>query len=145
MDIKVTVSGLENLITNVANIQAKTGSAGNVALERVALLMRDTVVKYAGAGHPDNPNVITGRLRSSIQYQMISDNEAFVGSNVDYAPYVEFGHAQTPGRYVPAIGKRLVQSVVPAYPFFRPAITDVFDGGQATKLYEASMRELLGL
>lgn len=26
---------------------------------------------------------------------------------VEYASYVEFGHRQTPGRYVPAIGKRL--------------------------------------
>lgn len=29
-----------------------------------------------------------------------------------YASYVEFGHRQTPGRYVPAIGKRLKQSWV---------------------------------
>lgn len=28
---------------------------------------------------------------------------------VHYASYVEYGHRQTPGRYVPAIGKRLVQ------------------------------------
>lgn len=31
---------------------------------------------------------------------------------VEYASYVEFGHRQTPGRYVPAIGKRLVKSWV---------------------------------
>lgn len=29
-----------------------------------------------------------------------------------YASYVEYGHRQTPGRYVPAIGKRLVASWV---------------------------------
>ncbi len=29
-----------------------------------------------------------------------------------YASYVEFGHRQTPGRYVPAIGKRLKKSWV---------------------------------
>ena len=29
-----------------------------------------------------------------------------------YASYVEFGHRQTPGRYVPAIGKKLVASWV---------------------------------
>ena len=28
---------------------------------------------------------------------------------VEYASYVEFGHRQTPGRYVPAIGKQLKQ------------------------------------
>lgn len=31
---------------------------------------------------------------------------------VEYASYVEFGHRQTPGRYVPVIGKRLKASFV---------------------------------
>lgn len=31
---------------------------------------------------------------------------------MEYASYVEFGHRQTPGRYVPAIGKRLKASWV---------------------------------
>jgi len=34
-------------------------------------------------------------------------------NNVNYAPYVEYGHRQQPGRYVPAIGKRLKKSWVP--------------------------------
>lgn len=35
-----------------------------------------------------------------------------VKNPVTYASYVEYGHRQTPGRYVPAIGKRLVKSWV---------------------------------
>ena len=31
---------------------------------------------------------------------------------MNYAVYVEFGHRQTPGRYVPALGKRLKKSWV---------------------------------
>ena len=31
---------------------------------------------------------------------------------VEYASYVEFGHRQTPGRYVPALGKRLKNGFV---------------------------------
>lgn len=38
--------------------------------------------------------------------------EIQVVNTVDYAPYVEFGHRQTPGRYVPAIGKQLKNSWV---------------------------------
>lgn len=30
-----------------------------------------------------------------------------IGNNIFYATYVEHGHRQTPGRYVPSIGKRL--------------------------------------
>lgn len=32
---------------------------------------------------------------------------------VEYAPYVEYGHRQTPGRFVPALGKTLKQAWVP--------------------------------
>lgn len=38
---------------------------------------------------------------------------------VHYASYVEYGHRQTPGRYVPAIGKRLKASWVNGQFFLR--------------------------
>ena len=34
-------------------------------------------------------------------------------NNLEYASYVEYGHRQTPGRYVPALGKTLTASWVP--------------------------------
>ncbi len=39
-------------------------------------------------------------------------SSAEIYNNVFYAAYVEYGHRQTPGRYVPAIGKRLKKSWV---------------------------------
>ena len=39
--------------------------------------------------------------------------EITVVNNLDYASYVEYGHRQTPGRYVPALGKSLKVSWVP--------------------------------
>lgn len=36
-----------------------------------------------------------------------------VVNNTEYASYVEYGHRQTPGRYVPALGKTLKASWVP--------------------------------
>lgn len=38
--------------------------------------------------------------------------EITITNPVEYASYVEFGHRQEPGRYVPAIGKRLKASWV---------------------------------
>ena len=38
--------------------------------------------------------------------------EIEVSNSAEYASYVEFGHRQTPGRFVPAIGKRLKKSWV---------------------------------
>lgn len=35
-----------------------------------------------------------------------------VENTVEYAMYVEFGHRQTPGRYVPALGRRLKEGFV---------------------------------
>ena len=36
-----------------------------------------------------------------------------ISNNIFYCTYVENGHRQTPGRYVPAIGKKLKKSWVP--------------------------------
>jgi len=63
--------------------------------------------KYEGTA-PENGNGIT----------------LYLGSNVHYAPYVELGHHQQPGRFVPAIGKRLKRSWVDGKTFLRPAIED---------------------
>lgn len=38
-----------------------------------------------------------------------------VDNNTFYASYVEYGHRQTPGRYVPALGKRLKEGWVPGH------------------------------
>lgn len=53
--------------------------------------------------------VKTGRLRNSITHQQFSDNTEMVGTNVEYAPYVELGHHTSSGSFV--AGK----------PFLRPA------------------------
>jgi len=66
--------------------------------------------------------VDTGNLRNSITHQREGDDTELIGTSVEYAPYVEIGHHQTPGRYVPAIGKRLVASYVPGKPYMAPAI-----------------------
>jgi phage gpG-like protein len=44
--------------------------------------------------------VDTGRLRNSITHKQYDENTEVVGSNVEYAPYVELGHHTTGGRFV---------------------------------------------
>jgi phage gpG-like protein len=53
--------------------------------------------------------VKTGRLRNSITHQQYDDSTEVVGTNVEYAPYVELGHRTSGGKHV--AGK----------PFLRPA------------------------
>lgn len=66
--------------------------------------------------------VDTGTLRNSIRHEAESSRSEAIGTDTLYAPYVELGHHQQPGRYVPAIKKRLVASFVPGKPFLRPAL-----------------------
>lgn len=51
--------------------------------------------------------------------------EMKIGNNVFYAVYVEEGHRQAPGRYVPAIGKRLKKSWVPGKHMLRISVEDL--------------------
>ncbi|MGQ5708824.1 HK97 gp10 family phage protein [Lactobacillus sp. PSON] len=46
-------------------------------------------------------------------------------NNMEYASFVEEGHRQTPGRYVPAIGKRLVASWVPGQFFMKKSMSQI--------------------
>ena len=69
----------------------------------------------------------TGNLKNSITHQQQDENTEVIGTTVKYAPYVEFGHHQEPGRYVPAIGKRLKVSWVNPIPFITPAVQNHMD------------------
>ena len=66
--------------------------------------------------------VQTGVLRNSIAHELMGEDAVKIGTDVYYAPYVEYGHNQEPGRYVPAIGARLVASHVAAKPFMEPGV-----------------------
>ena len=102
--------------SHVSEVIAATLSAADRALEKMGGTAETHAKKYCP--------VDTGRLKGSITHQR-SDSEAntmLVGTNVEYAPFVELGHDQEVGRYVPAIGKRLVASHVDGKPFIRPAI-----------------------
>lgn len=70
----------------------------------------------------------TGNLKGSMTSEVSQEEKAvYIGTAVEYAPFVEFGHHQEVGRYVPAIGKRLVREFVPAKPFLKPAIENHMD------------------
>ena len=81
-----------------------------------------TAERYAKENLTRNHSVDTGRLRGSIAHRQVDDKTEAVGTNVDYAPYVELGHTQEPGRYVPAIKRRLVRAWVDGKPYLRPAV-----------------------
>lgn len=77
--------------------------AGDRATALLALKLRNEAVRRCP--------VDTGRLRQSIGLQKIGDGHYRVGTNVSYAPYVEFGTRRAR-----------------AQPFLRPALEAVRGG-----------------
>ena len=136
-------------VQNNLEVIAKRVSEGQ-PIARVALCI-ERRAKMNATGRP-GPNVQTGRLRASIFTWMGPEpvTEAVVGTNVKYAPPVEFGHRQEVGRYVPiygmrrigkgqftgryevsrGLGLRLVKPFAPAYPFMQPALEQAQSSGE---------------
>lgn len=61
---------------------------------------------------------------------------------VHYASYVEFGHRQTPGRFVPALGKRLKAGWVEGR--FMLTLSEKEVQRQSAKVVEAKLKKYLG-
>lgn len=117
---------------NVDAILQATDEAIYNALETIGNMAAD----YAAALAP----VDTSNLKNSIDSEVNMDEKAvYIGTDVEYAPYVEFGHHQKVGRYVPQIGKRLVREFVPGKPFLAPAIKNHLDE------YKAVLEEELNI
>lgn len=96
-------------------------NATNEAIYNALEIVGNKAADYAAGLAP----VDTGNLKNSMTCDVSMDEKAvYIGTDVEYAPYVEFGHRQEVGRYVPAIGKRLVNAYVPAKPFLKPAIVN---------------------
>lgn len=65
-----------------------------------------------------------------------------VKNPVEYASYVEFGHRQMPGRYVPALGKRLVVGWVEGKKMLTVSEKEI--RGVAPKVLEKKLKKKLG-
>lgn len=94
------------------------------AKDRALEICGATAERYAKDNIEKNHSVITSVLVNSIAHEQRDSNTEVIGTGVKYAPYVELGHHQEPGRYVPAIGKRLKASFVQGKPYLRPAVED---------------------
>lgn len=100
------------------------------AVERGLKACGEVAVGYA----QDKCPVDTGRLRGSITYA-VDGEDCYIGTNVEYAPYIEFGtgkYAETGGRktpwtYVDSKGDWHMTNGQRAQPFLRPAASNHSD------------------
>lgn len=113
-------------VTVISNIDAFL-EAKDEAVARAMEACGEMAEGYAVLKCP----VDTGNLRTSISHDSDEDT-AIVGTNVEYAPYVEYGTGKyaegggrsTPWRYQDSDGNWHTTSGQKPQPFLRPAIAD---------------------
>ena len=133
MGIKVDVSKLEefqqklkrlNTVQKDLFLRESTMEMGNRLLALV--IPRTPVGKYAAGSGKVGGTLRRGWMINGGQTVPLASVEKTLGgytltitNSTPYASYVEVGHRQTPGRYVPAIGKRLKASWVEGQHFLK--------------------------
>lgn len=103
-------------------IQAK-----NDAIEKALEIIGLTAERYA----KELCAVDTGRLRNSISHQ-VDGETVYVGTNVEYAPYLEFGTGKfaegggrpTPWTYQDSEGNWHTTNGMKPHPYLKPSIED---------------------
>lgn len=124
----VEIKGLQGLITKLRALGRDIDTVVDNSLHKSAYGIQKSAVNnidVAGA-------VRTGRLRKSITVEKLGKCRYAVGTNVEYAPYVEFGTgskgdpsvahtAKIKWVYCDAEGKFHTAYPQPARPFLRPA------------------------
>lgn len=107
-----------NSLSGVAKEQFFTDCLNELANRFLALVVPRTPAK-SGVLRKGWINGMGSPTSSGTTHQIIVTNDT------PYASYVEYGHRQEPGRYVPAIGKRLVASWVNGQHFQQGAEDDL--------------------
>ena len=87
------------------------------AKERALELIGQQAQNYATLQLYPGHGVDTGRLRGSIDHAQVDKDTEAIGTNVEYAPYVELGHHTPSGRFVPPIEflRPAVMNHIPEY------------------------------
>ena len=110
------MSGIEVKITGLDEELEKIRSLGPTFDKHIIRELNKHGLDWRDDARKNTP-VVTGDLRRSMTFEgveKVGDKiVSTVSNNMEYAEHVEYGHRQEVGRYVPAIGKRLVQPYVP--------------------------------
>lgn len=113
-------------------VERQLGRVGGSALK---IFKENTPVK---SGHLRRKWDVNKPFYTSGGWKLIVRNSA------DYARYVEYGHRQTPGRYVPDIKKRLVKSWVEGQFYNRTSAEELQSKiGEIMKPVEKAFNETL--
>lgn len=114
MRIRVTLDGEEQLYRRLRRLSE----------EEFIEACKETTTYLRNRARVHTP-VKEGKLRNSLRQEMPAHGkDGVVGFTREYAPHVEYGHRQTPGRFVPAIGKRLKARFVQGRYYLKAAVEE---------------------
>lgn len=154
-DIKIDLKGLEDLKKRLQKIEKEDATRFFEELSReIAARLLAKVIKRTPVGKTDGGTLRRGwtgggekgtaakSFASGLDVKKSGKSYTVViSNNVEYASYVEYGHRQTPGRYVPGLGKRLVKDWVDGK--FMLTLSEHEIEGQAGRIIEKKLTEWL--
>lgn len=107
-------------IKNLSQIQRALAKSPQIVSKHINKAINRSILDVRNEAMQTTP-ILTGRLRGSYQvrFGMLRGE---LQPTAEYAVYVHEGHKQEVGRFVPAIGKRLVEPYVKGNPFLTKAV-----------------------
>mgnify|MGYP002740255078 CR=1 FL=1 len=116
-DVTVDLSGFDELIKRTEALQHNLPSLNetitdNLAQNYLAQAIAATPVGEVNISPDGKYRTHSEHMRRSWEAERINDTTVKVQNTASYASYVNDGHRQKPGRFIPVLGKRLTKSFV---------------------------------
>ena len=116
-NITVDLSGFEDLLKKTQELHNNISSLNeeitdNLAQHYLAEAIANTPVGAIAISPDGKYRSESEHMRRSWEAERINDSTVKVQNSASYASYVNDGHRQRPGRFIPVLGKRLTKSFV---------------------------------
>lgn len=117
VNVTVDLSGFEELLRKTQELQNNVSFLNktitdNLAQHYLAEAIANTPVGAIAISPDGKYRSESEHMRRSWEAERINDTTVKVQNSASYASYVNDGHRQRPGRFIPVLGKRLTKSFV---------------------------------
>lgn len=145
MNCKEAAARFANVnIDNFIEHEAKETGKRMLARVRPLTPVRTGNLRRSWKIKAERDRVTISNAASSTDFSFVNSQKkkwTYVPKKTIYASYVEYGHRQTPGRYVPAIGKRLVNNWVEGKFMMTKTVSSIKE--QLPRILEKDLRAYL--
>lgn len=116
-NVTIDLSGFDELLKKTQELQDNVSSLNqtitdDLAQHYLAEAIANTPVGETKTSPDGKYRSVSEHMRRSWEAERINDTTVKVFNTASYASYVNDGHRQQPGRFIPVLGKRLTKSFV---------------------------------